>query len=481
MRLTIVKPKKQKTPVGVGAEGGGERGPRAVRRRGRPSPTPDPPRISRRSSAHGRRRRPPRPAVAPHRRRRDRRRRRHVAHTSSGGLARAARIPATASGCTFAAGRPLGAAVADGRYPAVVARRAHGEVLGWAALSPGLAAAVYRGVGAVSIYVDPAHARRGIGRALLGALIEASERAGLLDARGRDIPRERAAIALHEGVGFELVGVRQRIGQMPDGRWRDVAAVRAAQRPPPAPAESRLHRRVGSSTMARDTTIHVCSECGTPSPSGTAVPGVRAPGTRSSRSASRPRRRRTSARGGRSRRRASAARGAPGSRRVRSREVGAAPVQRLSTGIGELDRVLGGGLVPGSLVLLGGSPGIGKSTLTNMVLGNLAARRTPHAVCQRRGVRRAGAGCAPSGWSSRRDPADRAPRAPCAGGADPRRDRPRHGPRRRSPREAPEVCVIDSVQTLRAARAVRRARLGRAGARGGRADHGAGQGARASR
>src|ERR1700678_3693990 len=59
-------------------------------------------------------------------------------------------------------------------------------------------------------------------------------------------------------------------------------------------------------------------------------------------------------------------------------EVGSAPVARMSTGIGELDRVLGGGLVPGALVLLGGSPGIGKSTLTNMVLGNLAAagRRT---------------------------------------------------------------------------------------------------------
>ena len=47
----------------------------------------------------------------------------------------------------------------------------------------------------------------------------------------------------------------------------------------------------------------------------------------------------------------------------------------MSTGIGELDRVLGGGLVPGALVLLGGSPGIGKSTLTNMVLGNLAGGR----------------------------------------------------------------------------------------------------------
>jgi DNA repair protein RadA/Sms len=45
---------------------------------------------------------------------------------------------------------------------------------------------------------------------------------------------------------------------------------------------------------------------------------------------------------------------------------------RLSTGIGELDRVLGGGLVPGSLVLIGGAPGIGKSTLTTMALAHLA-------------------------------------------------------------------------------------------------------------
>ena len=43
--------------------------------------------------------------------------------------------------------------------------------------------------------------------------------------------------------------------------------------------------------------------------------------------------------------------------------IGEADLPRLSLGIGELDRVLGGGLVPGSLVLLGGEPGIGKSTL----------------------------------------------------------------------------------------------------------------------
>src|ERR1700754_284502 len=57
---------------------------------------------------------------------------------------------------------------------------------------------------------------------------------------------------------------------------------------------------------------------------------------------------------------------------IRLRDVQSPRIARLSTGIGEFDRVLGGGLVPGSLVLLGGSPGIGKSTLTGMAMGNLA-------------------------------------------------------------------------------------------------------------
>jgi DNA repair protein RadA/Sms len=57
---------------------------------------------------------------------------------------------------------------------------------------------------------------------------------------------------------------------------------------------------------------------------------------------------------------------------VRLREVRAERSQRLPTGIAELDRVLGGGMVPGSLILLGGSPGIGKSTLAGMALANLA-------------------------------------------------------------------------------------------------------------
>lgn len=53
-------------------------------------------------------------------------------------------------------------------------------------------------------------------------------------------------------------------------------------------------------------------------------------------------------------------------------EVSAGDHSRILTGIGELDRVLGGGIVPGSLVLVGGDPGIGKSTLLLQVCRNLA-------------------------------------------------------------------------------------------------------------
>ncbi|MHC4931647.1 MAG: DNA repair protein RadA, partial [Planctomycetota bacterium] len=58
------------------------------------------------------------------------------------------------------------------------------------------------------------------------------------------------------------------------------------------------------------------------------------------------------------------ARGPPGSRRpLALEEIDTRGTERLGTGCGELDRVLGGGLVPGSAVLLGGEPGIGQSTL----------------------------------------------------------------------------------------------------------------------
>ncbi len=105
--------------------------------------------------------------------------------------------------------------------PRLVARDASG-VIGWAALSPVSTRQVYRGVGAVSIYVALADSRRGIGRALLDELIRASEHAGFWTLQAGIFPENTASIALHESCGFRLLGTHERIGQMPDGRWRDV-------------------------------------------------------------------------------------------------------------------------------------------------------------------------------------------------------------------------------------------------------------------
>lgn len=58
-------------------------------------------------------------------------------------------------------------------------------------------------------------------------------------------------------------------------------------------------------------------------------------------------------------------------------EVASAEAQRVSTGVAEVDRVLGGGLVPGSITLFGGDPGIGKSTLLLQLAGRIAAGGRP--------------------------------------------------------------------------------------------------------
>ncbi|MBI2410872.1 MAG: DNA repair protein RadA [Candidatus Kerfeldbacteria bacterium] len=58
---------------------------------------------------------------------------------------------------------------------------------------------------------------------------------------------------------------------------------------------------------------------------------------------------------------------------LRFSEITEGAVARVSTGIGECDRVLGGGIVPGSLILLGGDPGIGKSTLVAQIAGSVQA------------------------------------------------------------------------------------------------------------
>jgi DNA repair protein RadA/Sms len=79
---------------------------------------------------------------------------------------------------------------------------------------------------------------------------------------------------------------------------------------------------------------------------------------------------------------ASAARGglAGGTVPVTLADVGEPDQPRLAVGIAELDRVLGGGLVPGSLVLVGGEPGIGKSTLLLQAAAGIAERAGPFSV-----------------------------------------------------------------------------------------------------
>jgi L-amino acid N-acyltransferase YncA len=95
-------------------------------------------------------------------------------------------------------------------------------MIGWAALTPVSPREVYRGVGAISIYVSSLYAGRGVGRALLEALIESSEGAGFWTLEAGIFPENAPSVALHESSGFRLVGIRERIGKMPDGRWRDV-------------------------------------------------------------------------------------------------------------------------------------------------------------------------------------------------------------------------------------------------------------------
>jgi len=174
--------------------------------------------------------------------------------------------------------------------------------------------------------------------------------------------------------------------------------------------------------MARSSTIHVCSACAHEEPRWHG----RCPGCGEWNTLVEELRGRPAPRQG-----ARGALAAP----IALGDVQAPEVPRFETGIGELDRVLGGGIVPGSVILLGGPPGIGKSTLTNMVLGNLAGagRRTLYV----------------SGEESTAQVALRARRLSGAALAVPAvAETDLDNVIALLERERPEVCVIDSVQTL---------------------------------
>ena len=95
------------------------------------------------------------------------------------------------------------------------------EVRGWAALSPVSGRCVYAGVAELSVYVAAEARRTGVGRALLAALIPASEAAGIWTLQSGIFPENTGSVELCKQAGFRVVGTRERLGKM-HGRWRDV-------------------------------------------------------------------------------------------------------------------------------------------------------------------------------------------------------------------------------------------------------------------
>ena len=100
-------------------------------------------------------------------------------------------------------------------------------VLGWVAVSTVSSRCAYAGVVEHSVYVDPAAQGRGIGLALLHALISSTEAAGIWTIQSGVFPENTASMRLHEKAGFRVIGLRHHIGrvQRPGGNWRDVALV----------------------------------------------------------------------------------------------------------------------------------------------------------------------------------------------------------------------------------------------------------------
>jgi phosphinothricin acetyltransferase len=94
-------------------------------------------------------------------------------------------------------------------------------ILGWAALTPVSDRCVYAGVGEVSVYVCEKARGKGIGKILLNALINESEKNNFWTLQAGIFPENNASIKIHEACGFRIIGAREKIGQSNNGSWRD--------------------------------------------------------------------------------------------------------------------------------------------------------------------------------------------------------------------------------------------------------------------
>ncbi|GAA3814982.1 hypothetical protein GCM10022226_39760 [Sphaerisporangium flaviroseum] len=106
----------------------------------------------------------------------------------------------------------------------VAADTSTGQVLGWVAGVPVSARPVYAGVIEHSVYVHPRCQAQGIGRGLLSTFIAGSEDAGVWTIQSGIFPENTASLALHQSLGFHVVGTRERIG-CHFGIWRDVLMI----------------------------------------------------------------------------------------------------------------------------------------------------------------------------------------------------------------------------------------------------------------
>lgn len=100
--------------------------------------------------------------------------------------------------------------------------RLDGRVVGWTAVARYSSRQVYAGVAWESIYVDAAARGRGVGRALLEALIPATAEAGIWTLIAGVQTENAASLALHDRTGFRRIGVQERIARDATGRWRDI-------------------------------------------------------------------------------------------------------------------------------------------------------------------------------------------------------------------------------------------------------------------
>lgn len=96
------------------------------------------------------------------------------------------------------------------------------EVVGWAAITPYSPRKAYAGVAEVSVYVAKHFRGRGVGKQLLQRIITGSEDQGFWTLQAAIFPENTASIALHKRLGFNEVGLRNKLGRRPDGKWQDI-------------------------------------------------------------------------------------------------------------------------------------------------------------------------------------------------------------------------------------------------------------------